>query len=105
MKLALEAVRQLCEEFRAQSGNTFWFVELLPGPLSGYCCSDALFSGFYKCFLGTYYHYCGTCRMASGASGAGGDEDEEKDKGGIVDESLRVLVRWCVWRGWWDIFC
>lgn len=90
LQQALATVRTLCQEFNLQSDGAFWYFELLPGPVFLYCCSDVLFSWFYKCFLGTYYHYCGTCKMASPASEAFINKD------GVVDESLRVLGVECL---------
>ena len=93
LRLALDTARSLCRAYSSRSRGAFWYWELLPGPVFCYCCSDRWFRCFYQCFLGTYYHYCGTCRMvASAASGSPPHTHKDTDPAGVVDESLRVLV-------------
>lgn len=86
MYSALGSVRRLCSEYRAKSGRAFWFLELLPGPLFLYCFSPASFNAFYKMFVGTYFHYCGTCRMEM-APPVGMSHPARSHR---VDEHLRV---------------
>ena len=82
LMLALDTVRRILQDFRVSSSKKFWFLELLPGPLFLYCHFEACFSCFYKCFVNTYYHYCGTCKMTS----PGSNDDS------VVDDELRVQV-------------
>jgi hypothetical protein len=90
MLLALEAARNLCVEYREKSAGAFWFLELLPGPLFLYCWPTAMFDLFYKLFVGTYFHYCGTCKMPSRTQDTNTVTHSDD---AVVDDQLVVKVR------------
>lgn len=58
----LQAVRKMLND---SSKSGLWYFEILPGPLFAYCCVFKIFSYFFRIFCGTYFHFCGTCKMVS----------------------------------------
>lgn len=78
----------------SQSSKSFYFLELLPGPLFLYCFNLLIFTFFYRQFLGSYFHYCGTNFMTSSTSTSiksNSDSNSNFKKfDGVVNEELKV---------------
>jgi choline dehydrogenase-like flavoprotein len=80
LRKALSTARSLLTE---EASPGLWYMELLPGPLFGYGRSHWGFDRFYRMFLMTYFHFCGTCSMDTVSA-------EDVQIHGIVDNTLRV---------------
>lgn len=77
---AMNTARRLLQ---TRSGDGLWYVELLPGFLF-----RKRMELFYKMFLGTYFHICGTCGMDCVVTNE--SDMTTSHKKGILDENLRV---------------
>jgi hypothetical protein len=76
------------------SQSSFYFFELLPGPFFFYCPTLSSFEIFYRYFVSTYFHYCGTNPMTSQRlekrSLSSQQGEEENEAVGVVDADLKV---------------
>jgi len=95
-KCGLAAARR---SVNVASTSGLWYTELLPGPLFGYAISGSLFQLYYKLFLTTYFHFCGTCRMTCSSDEVDKTESalstdksnsSSQNSKGVVDVYLRV---------------
>lgn len=86
---SLTFIRQIISQ--SKSSSSFYFLELLPGPLFLYCFNLTIFTFFYRQFLGSYFHYCGTNFMTSSSTSSSSSSSSlNKKVHGVVNEELKV---------------
>ncbi len=66
----------------SRENKHLWFLNFLPGPLFNFGCAKENVVWYIRNFATTYYHPCGTCRMA---------KSSHFDRLDVVNENLQVL--------------
>lgn len=78
---AYHTLKTIFSRAKSPTSSPFYYLELLPGPIFFYCATYSVFKVFYRYFLGTYFHYCGTNAMSS---------TDGTSPNGVVDVHLKV---------------